>query len=99
MLRSTHVALAIAALLVLTFHATDASAGWVDGPTRFDAFYGFHGAPFAWSADPAGIGAVFPYYDYPFYGNYPVVTGCALERLPIKTIYGLGWRNVVVCAH
>jgi len=113
MLRLTHFALATAALIAVAFVTGDALAGDVGfsigaeylggvfeplgsyniGAPAFGT-YRFHGAPFARAAVPIGLGPVFP---YPFYGYYPAGAECVFERLPVTSIYGLGWRNFIVC--
>ena len=55
----------------------------------------FYGAPFPRAAVPAGVGPAFPYSS--FYGYYPADAECIFERVPVKSIYGLGWRNFIVC--
>jgi len=68
--------------------------GW---PAHFDGLFRVHRPPFAPSARPVGVGVPFLNDDYPFYSEYPPTTECVLERRPISNVYGLGWRNFIIC--
>jgi hypothetical protein len=75
------------------------------GANRFGNFNRFRGAPFDRFRNPGGVGAILlydgailPYEGYEtFYGGYAFGPECSVERRPFNTLYGLGWRNVVIC--
>jgi hypothetical protein len=110
MLRSSYFALALVAVsfLALTSSVPDAFAvdasrpGGVREPIEyfhswpppFATYHRFYRVPFVHYSRPVGVGVVFPYDYYPF---YPAGTECVFERRPITSVYGLGWRNFIVC--
>ena len=112
MSRSCSIAAAMAALLGLISVTTEAHAGDVGitsggmhgafeyfygWPAPFDGFYRLNRLPFAQAARPVGVGVPFLNDYYPFYSDYPPATECVFERRPISNVYGLGWRNFIVC--
>ena len=68
--------------------------GW---PAPFAGFYRLNRLPFAQSTRPVGVGVPFLNDYYPFYSDYPPTTECVFERRPMSNVYGLGWRNFIVC--
>lgn len=114
MLRLSYLAVVVAALVGVGSVTTQAFASDVglsrgglrrttehffDWSAPFSASHRFYRAPSARFARPAGVGVVFPFDYYPFYDDYPVGPECALERRPISSIYGLGWRNFIICSN
>ena len=68
--------------------------GWL---VPIDGFYRLNRLPFAQAARPVGVGVPFLNDYHPFYSDYPPATECVFERRPISNVYGLGWRNFIVC--
>jgi hypothetical protein len=112
MLRISYFVIVAAALLDLISGSTEAHAsdvgpppgglyggfeyfyGW---PPPFAGFYRLNRLPFAQSARPVGVGVPFLNDYYPFYSEYPPTPECVFERRPISNVYGLGWRNFIIC--
>ena len=87
--------------------------GYRTGPAQFNGAHGLHPAfqtaPFGGLHQfhatrngqlSGGVVVGFPYDSYDDFlpnGDYLPAEGCVLERRPVSTLYGLGWRNFNVC--
>jgi len=74
------------------------SGGYGGFPGRFGRFAGPRRF-FNRFAVPGGVGGYSSgFYDGSFpYGGYPPGQDCVIERVPINTPYGLGWRTFSIC--
>jgi hypothetical protein len=97
MLRKTIIAVLAIAALGLVVPAA-AQAHWAHGPGhRWGSGWHHHGHWHGGFWPGVGIGAGWPYYDYPYYYAEEGYGGCHVVRQRVMTRWGWRFRRVDVC--